>query len=156
MKSLTLILLLVLSPLAKADDPAISITVSEVTKGKGDYCLTIKNNSPDSAGYYGYGGEGSMQPIFSVAVYREGAWQRNSGLWCGTGTGMCMLDPNEVSETSFGYELSRIADGVPFRVSIEVPNLNNDRDRSARFLTVLSPVYAKNGKAVEQGTAPNP
>lgn len=150
MKSLITFLVLVFCSAARADDPAISIEVRKGTTENEGYSLAIKNNGSDSTGYYGYAGEGSMQPIFSVIVFRDGKWQRNNGLWCGTGTGICMLDPKEFFETSLSYELTRIAEGTPFLVSVEVPRIDKKRANSFSLVTMLSPVYAKNGAVVEQ------
>lgn len=120
LKHLALALMLVVPVLAAETAPTSipDVTLLVTFSPKAGYRVVLRNMSPVTVCYDGYGGEGSSQPIYNVEVPSEsGEWKDlKSSIWCGTGTGLCNLRPKRM--VSCAAHFDELREGQKLRVTI--------------------------------------
>ena len=72
----------------------VRISIEPNAEKTGHYELRIQNDGPTPVSYSGYGGEGSIQPIYEKEVKKGEQWIKESPGWCGDGIGPCHTKKN--------------------------------------------------------------
>lgn len=102
----------------------VCLSIEPSTKKKGSHLLLIQNLWKGPISYFGYGGEGSTQPIYRIEIKEGEKWVDRSPGFCGNGTGPCQIKglgkitvpifhilPQDRKDTSFRVSISVLAKG---------------------------------------------
>lgn len=117
--------------------------------------LLIENTGDSAASYFGYGGEGSTQPVFKTEIKKGNDWVDQSLGWCGNGMGACNIRGKEKVSTSF-YGIPQDQGGIQFRISILVTGVDAAQWDHQPAIRLYSPLYEWKAGKIEQVGADQP
>ena len=122
----------------------LAVSIEASSKPGWAYDIVITNHGDEVARYWGYGGEGSKQPVHGIEVNDGERWRGQGGNWCGVGMGPCVVKPGETVKVDFSLPHRETGEIVVFRVSIRVER--EERAGADYSRIVYSPAYEIDGE----------
>lgn len=150
----TILLSLSCNLLAGLQDVRISIEPN--AEKMGHYVLRIRNDGTTPVSYWGYGGEGGIQPVYEKEVKKGERWVEESPGWCGNGMGPCQIEGKKEIRVPFQGMFPSNEKGLHFKVNILMSAQDVARWDQKSATRVYSPIFSCTYGKIEQAGADQP
>ena len=128
----------------------VRLSIEPAGEKGGGYVLRIHNGGSAPISYFGYGGEGSLQPAFGLEVKAGLKWVERFLGWCGNGMGPCQIEGQKSVKVPFFYGFPMGKESIHFKVSISASAQDAAHWDHKSAVSVSSPIYAWTNGRIEQ------